>query len=56
MLLRLIVLNMRRAATGENVGNDLVGAGLVNSTFYDWSCYDIQEELKSQAEMEARSR
>jgi hypothetical protein len=38
------------------VGNDLVSAGLVNSTFYDWSCSDIKEELENQADLEARSK
>jgi hypothetical protein len=42
-----------RSAKGENVGNDLVKSGLVDSSFYDWSCVKIQEELKNQGEMEA---
>ncbi|CAN5468580.1 hypothetical protein BH18THE1_BH18THE1_18330 [soil metagenome] len=48
-----MTLSISTSAKGENVANDLVKSGLVNSSFYDWSCPKIQEELKSQAELAA---
>jgi hypothetical protein len=45
-----------RAARGEHVVNDLVKSGLVNSTFYDWSCSMIDDELDLQGTLEGVDR
>jgi len=42
-----------RAEEAQNLINDLIKSGLVNSTFYDWSCSKINEELKFEELMEA---
>jgi hypothetical protein len=41
-------LHADRAAQGENVVNDLIKAGLANSTYNDWSCSKIKGTLEAE--------
>ena len=43
-------LHADRAAQGENVVNDLIKSGLANSTYYDWSCSKISEEIEAESQ------
>ena len=39
-----------RAAKGEIVVNDLIKSGLANSTYYDWSCPKVSEEIEAESQ------
>ena len=43
-------LHADRAAQGENVVNDLIKSGLANSSYYDWSCSKISEEIEGESQ------
>ena len=46
-------LHADRPAQGENVVNDLITAGLANSTYHDWSCAKISETLQAEEKAES---
>ena len=45
-------LHAERAAQGENVVNDLIKSGLANSTYFDWSCSKISEQIETESQKE----